>query len=441
MNAFGVRHLIAVAALLAIFAAGSAAAPTATRGAVDLRICGTVTAYVPPTTLLPGALTIGSTVLVVQAGTAVPASVQAGANLCLEIDLDAAGGIVGISATANATTSVELCGVVTAFAAADADSTGSLTIGGSTLALAAGSSLPASVQVGSNLCLRLTLNGFGQVTNGTVQANAAATVDICGVVEALVAADADSAGVLRIGGQTFTTAAASSLPASVQVGSDLCLRLTLNGFGQVTNGAVLITATTSVEVCGQASVVAAATPTADGRLVIGSLDRAIAAGTSLDGRLQAGAFLRLRLEIDAFGRITDDVVLAVGATLAEACGDVPATVPPAAPDDDPDAAAVDVRIPWADLETELDLEGVLNAEITAPDDGTDAAPGADEVPAPDSGTAPAAETADDTGMLPDTASLARTLRVVATTGIPLLLLLAGLMGLTLRARLARAGAR
>jgi hypothetical protein len=439
MNARGPRQLIAVAALLAIFTAGAAAAPAATRGAVDLRVCGTVAAYVPPTNLLPGALTIGSTVLVVQAGTSVPASVQAGANLCLEIDLDTAGGVVGISATANATTSVELCGVVTAFAAADADSTGLLTIGGSTLTLAAGSSLPASVQVGSNLCLRLTLNGFGQVTNGTVQANAAATVDICGVVEALVAADADSAGVLRIGGQTFTMAAASSLPASVQIGSDLCLRLTLNGFGQVTNGAVLVTATTSVEICGQVSAVAAATPTADGRLVIGSLDRVIAAGTRLDANVQAGAFLRLRLEIDAFGRITDGVVLDAGATLAEACGDVPATVPPGAPPDDGDDT---VGIPWADLEAELDLEGVLDAEITAPDDDTDTAPGDTEVPAaPESGTAPAAETADDAGLLPDTASLARTLRVVATTGIPLLLLLAGLVGLTLRARLARAHAR
>lgn len=437
MNGLSIRHLIGVVSLLVALAVGTAAAPTVARGAVDLRVCGTVAVYVPPTNLLPGALTIGSTVLVVQAGTAVPASVQAGANLCLEIDLDAAGGIVGISATANATTSVELCGVVTAFAAADADSTGSLTIGGSTLTLATGSSLPASVQVGSNLCLRLTLNGFGQVTNGTVQANASTTVDICGVVEALVAADADSAGALRIGGQTFTTAAASSLPASVQIGSDLCLRLTLNGFGQVTNGAVLVTATTSVEVCGQVTALAAATPTADGRLVIGSLDRSIAAGTSLDAGVQAGAFLRLRLEIDAFGRITDEVVLAAGATLAEACGDVPATAPPAAPDDGDDTVAV--GIPWSELEAELDLEGVLDAEITAPDDGADTAPG--DVPtAAESDTAPAAAD-DETSLLPDTASLARTLRVVATTGIPLLLLLAGLVGLTLRARLVRAGAR
>jgi hypothetical protein len=433
-----------MAALLAVLAAGAIAAPNAARGAVDLRVCGTVAAYVPPTTLLPGALTIGSSVLVVQAGTSVPASVQAGANLCLEIDLDLAGQVVGISASANVTTTVELCGVVTAFAAADADTTGVLTIGGSTLTLAAASSLPASVQVGSNLCLRLTLNGFGQVTNGSVQANAATTVDICGIVEAHALADADSTGTLRIGGQTFTTAAGSTLPASVQAGSDLCLRLTLNGFGQVANGTILVNATTTVEVCGQVTALIAATPTTDGRLVIGTLDREIAAGTALASEVRAGAFLRLRLVVDAFGRVADDAVLAVGATLAEACGTAPEGPPAAPPDDDADTGAVDVGIPWADLEAELDLEGVLDAEITAPEDDADTAPapGDDEVPAaPESGTAPAAETADDPGVLPDTASLGRTLRVVATTGIPLLLLLVGLIGVTLRARMARVAAR
>lgn len=436
MNRLSPRPLLAVAALLAILAAGTIAAPNAARGAVDLRVCGTVAAYVPPTNLLPGALTIGTSVLVVQAGTSVPASVQAGANLCLEIDLDLAGQVVGVSASANVTTTVELCGVVTAFAAADADSTGAITIGGSTLTLAAGSSLPASVQVGSNLCLRLTLNGFGQVTNGSVQANAATTVDICGIVEAHAVADADSAGSLRIGGQTFTTAAGSTLPASVQAGSDLCLRLTLNGFGQVADGTILANATTTVEVCGQVTALTMATPTTDGRLVIGSLDREIAAGTTLSSDVQAGAFLRLRLEVDAFGRVADDAVLAVGATLAEACGDAPAAAPPTAPDDGADTPSIGV--PRFDLDVEL--EGVLDAEITAPDDGTDAAPG-EVTPAPDSGTAPAALTADDTSLLPDTASLARTLRVVATTGIPLLLLLVGLIGLTLRGRYMRVAAR
>ena len=192
-------------------------------------------AYVAPTALLAGTLTVGPTAarLVIAAGTKVSSQVEVGANLCFDLEIDTAGRVhYDTTVTANTTTSVDICGLVNAFAAADADSYGSLRIGGVDFVLAAGSQLPAAVRAGANLCLDLTLNAFGQ-GGGTARANATVTVRVCGRVTAFAAASATSTGNLTIGARSFVLGLGSHLPSSVRTGANLCTALTIDGLAQV----------------------------------------------------------------------------------------------------------------------------------------------------------------------------------------------------------------
>jgi hypothetical protein len=236
----------------------------------------------------------------------------------------------GPAAPAARAASLQVCGTVSLYVQATTVLNGALTIGSSALVVAAGTTLPAEVQVGANLCLTLQLDLSGRITGATVSANATATLDICGQVSAYAKATALSTGSLTIHGRTLVIATGAVLPAAVTVGADLCLHLTLNGFGQISGGTAQANVTSTIDVCGQVTAFAQASATANGHLTIGSLSKTIAAGTVLSSSIQVGAFLKLRLTIDVFGRIAGATVLKVGVSVADACGTSTATPAPTA---------------------------------------------------------------------------------------------------------------
>jgi len=115
----------------------------------------------------------------------------------------------------------------------------------------------------------------------------------------------------------------ATLPASVRVGANLCLTLTLNGFGQVSGGGAIVNVTTTVDVCGRVTAYVAATATSDGTLTLGQTGWSIAAGTVIDSHVAASAFVNLHLTLDAFARISNATVVKVGVSVADACGALP----------------------------------------------------------------------------------------------------------------------
>jgi hypothetical protein len=306
--------------------------PPPARAATTVELCGTVSLYLKPTVLTPGAVTVGLVPFVLMPGTSVPSSVQVGANLCLRLTLNLTGSITNLVVIgADTTITVKICGDVTAYTAATTLTAGSLKIAGRTFQVAQGTSLPAAVKVGADVCATLSLNLLGQVKNGVVTANTTVLVEVCGDVSAYTAATLTSTGLLKIGSHTYTTGLGTTLPAAVKAGADLCATLELNLFGQVKGGTVVANVTVDLEVCGQVTAYVAATSTTAGSLTVAGLTKAIAPGTSVSAAVKVGAYVKLRLEIDVFARVSKVTVLKVGASLADACGTItppPGTTPP-----------------------------------------------------------------------------------------------------------------
>jgi hypothetical protein len=423
----GISVLVLLMALVAGFWT-----PSPAMGATHLRLCGRVDAYVAPTALLAGTLTVGPATLLIAAGTDVSSQVEVGANLCFDLEIDTAGRITDTTVTANTTTSVDICGLVNALAAADADSYGSLRINGVDFVLAAGSKLPVAVRAGANLCLDLTLNAFGQVAGATARANATGTVRICGRVSAFAAASSTSTGTLTIDGRSFVLGLGTRLPASVRTGANLCAALTINGLAQVSGGTAQANITSTVDVCGQVTAFTAATATSDGSLTIDSVPRAIAAGTTLSPQVRAGAFLRLRLTLDVFGRIADDAVLAAGASIAAVCGAgvQASTSPVPSSSASPSAPATDDASPSASPSQGGGGAAGVGASASPSPAGSAQAPG--QAGEPGCSTAGVADeaggSAGDGGPIPDTASLARAGRVIGLMALPLLVLMLLVIG-------------
>ena len=479
--------LILSTAVLALSLVGGLGTPVPARAAVDLRLCGKVAVYAPATALAAGALTVGAVPLVIAAGTTLSSQVAVGANLCFALDLNASGKVTGATVTANVTSTIRVCGVVTAYAKADANSTGSITIGGIPFVLAVAAKLPAIVKVGANLCLKLTLNGFGQISGGSAIVNVSSTLNICGVVTAYAKADTNSSGSvtiggrkltlaigsrlpaavrvgadlcvhltlnalgqvqggtakvnvtstlqvcgvvnaharatltsigsLRIGGRTFVVAAGSHLPAAIRAGANLCLKLTLNAIGQVQDGTVQVNVNSTLEVCGQVTAFVAATNTSNGSLTIAGARRTIAAGADLSTKIKARAYLRLRVAVDVFGRVADATVLKVGVSLADACQAAATPDPSGSPDPDPSGSP------------DPSSSGSPNPSgSAAPSPASSVLPGLGTNQDCVSGGTSGAQgrPADgDNGILPDTASFGRAATVLVVTAVPLLLLLLG----------------
>jgi hypothetical protein len=508
-----------LAALLLLTTFGVAGArPERVSAATEVELCGTVTAYVKPTALLVGAITIGVIPFVIAAGTSIDSDVAVGANLCLRLTLGGAGQIVDLEVVANATVTVEICGTiqayvkatasekgsikllgrtfkiaegvslpaglavgeyhclrlklnafgqikdgdivagakvtvkicgaVTAYAKATLSSTGVLKIAGRTFELALGSDLPAAVAVGADLCLQLTLNAFAQVEDGSVKAGAGASVKICGEVTAYVKATLTDYGQLKIAGHTFVMALGSSLPASVKAGADLCLVLSINAFAQVSDGTAQANVTATLDVCGTVEVYTAATADADGRLKIGAVNKVIAAGTNAAASVKAGAHLKLRLEIDAFARISKVTVLKVGVSLNDACGSGtpnptpaptngpnPTSTPAPTGSAAPTQSANPSASPSASTSPSASPSGSASPAPTGsqlPSESTNPSPslppcgevGGVEGSNGGGGTEDSARTTSAEFVLPDTDSIVKAASVFAVTAFPMALLMA-----------------
>jgi hypothetical protein len=338
----------------------------------------------------------------------------------------------GTPSTAMGATHLRLCGRVNAYVPPTALLAGTVTVGPATLLIAAGTDVSSQVEVGANLCFDLEIDTAGRITDSTVTANTTTAVDICGMVNAHAAADADSYGSLQIGGVDFVLAAGSQLPATVRAGANLCLDLTLNAFGQVSGGTAQANITSTVDVCGQVTAFSAATATGDGSLTIDSVPRAVAARTTLSSQVRAGAFLRLRLTLDVFGRIADDAVLAAGASLAAICGaGVQASASPGA------SSSANPSAPASDDPSPTPSQGSGGAAGAGSSASPSSAGGAQ---APGQAGQPATCTTDgvadaaagggagDGGPIPDTASLARAGRVIGLMALPLLILMLLVIG-------------
>lgn len=421
-------------------------------------ICGTVTTYVEATLNSTGSLRIAGRLFTLAQGSNLPASVDVGADLCLDLTLNALAQVQDGSAQANVTTMVTICGTVTAYTEATLNSTGSLRIAGRLFTLALGSDLPASVDVGADLCLTLTLNALAQVQDGSATANVTSTLKICGTVTSYTEATLNSTGLLRIAGRTFTTALDSNLPASVEAGADLCLTLTLNALAQVQDGTATANVTTTLEVCGQITVYAAATFTNNGSLTVAGVPRTIAAGADVDAGVAVGVYARLRLTIDVFGRVSDVTVLKVGASLAAACNaPTPTPTPGATPSPTPKPTPKATPTPNGSPTPTPNGSPTPtpNGSPTPTPNGTPSStPEPNATPTPMSGSPNDPNDPNGGGVanqgatcqtvngnvaggsgedlagfvLPDTASLERTARVIITNAVPLgLLAAAGLL--------------
>jgi hypothetical protein len=364
---------------------------------------------------------VGSHTFTLAIGSDLPASVDVGADLCLDLEIDGFGRVGDGTVEANAHVHVKVCGEIDAYAEATSSTTGVLKVASRTFTLAVDSNLPASVDAGADLCLDLTIDGWGRVSDGEASANVQSHVKICGTVTAYAEATSTALGSLTFRGRTFKTAINSDLPASVHAGADLCLDLTFNGFAQVADGTAVANVTSTLDVCGQVTAYGAATSTGDGTITHGGVARKIAAGADVDSRVAAQASLKLRLTLDAFGRISRVTVLKVGVSVDDACG-VSQPAPSQGPGQSqgPDASG---------------------APEGSPSPGASQGPGSSRVP--DGSPSPTQDTvgfvddclsgigaggidpSDDT-LLPDTDAIGRASGVIAANALPLIAI--GLLG-------------
>jgi hypothetical protein len=397
-----------------------------------VKICGTVTAYAAATATATGLLKIGSHAFTIGIGAHLPAAVVVGADLCLDLEVDGFGRIAGGTVTANAHARLQICGEITAYAAATATATGLLKVGSRAFTLAIDSHLPASVQVGADLCLDLEIDGYGRVSDGTVTANVETHVKVCGTVAAYTAATATATGLLKIAGRTFVVGIDSDVPATVRLGANLCLDLTLNALGQVARGTAVANVTATINVCGQVTAYGAATATSDGTLTIGGIARKIAAGADIDGQVKAGAFLKLRLVIDAFGRVANATVLKAGLSIDDVCGTSAGQTP--APSQAPGASQGPGASPAPSTGPSASASPGASAQPGSSDEpGATAAPDATQNPTQDvaglqtcgSGIGGGTPGLNDT-ILPDTDAIGRATGIVAANVLPLLAV--GLLG-------------
>lgn len=207
---------------------------------VTLEVCGVVTVYVPASQLLPGLITIGAVPHVIAAGTTLAGheDIQIGADMCLSATLNVSLQITSGSIFANVRTSIEVCGVVNAYVAATQNAVGSLTIGGVTYVIAAGTTIDGqeTIAIGLEMCFTATLDAFLQIIPpSTIVVNVTTTIDVCGTVNAYVAATSTSTGFITIDGVRYDIAIGVVVEneALIVVGASICLHATVNVNGEI----------------------------------------------------------------------------------------------------------------------------------------------------------------------------------------------------------------
>jgi hypothetical protein len=260
----------------------------------SIKVCGLVGIYTAATNVLPGSLTLNGVVYVIAIGGTLANSglLTAGANVCVDANLNGSGQIANGTVAARATVTgwLTLCGNVSAYTAATALTAGSITIGGQTFVIAPSAALTGpNIVTGNNYCIDANTNVAGEIVNGQVSGGASATanVSICGKVDAFQAATAGAPGSITINGQTFSIATNTTLAGqnAIVVGGQYCLDGQLNGSGQIQNGQISaqLKANASVKICGTVTAYTAATGTSAGSITVGGQTFTIAQGATLTG--------------------------------------------------------------------------------------------------------------------------------------------------------------
>jgi filamentous hemagglutinin len=257
--------------------------------------CGVLTAYLPATPFAAGQIVIGNTAYSIAPGTTLSGnpSFLLGSSVCLSATVNGSGQIVGGTLSTNFTSNVSVCGVVTAFTSPTSVTAGSVTINGQSYVIAPNNSLGLMVvTLGASYCLNSFLNGFGQLTGGTLTLGSANAVNVCGVVTAYTSPSIFAPGFITIGGQTYVIAPGVALTSTGLVGAGVvCLTVFLNGAGQISSGSFsgVPSSTNTVSVCGAFGGFTAATASTPGSIVISGQTIPIGVGVVLGGSILLAA--------------------------------------------------------------------------------------------------------------------------------------------------------
>jgi len=296
-----------------------------------VNLCGPVTAYVSPTAVGTGSITIAGQTLQLAPGASFSGGgVTVGSNLCVTVSLNAGGQVSNGTVSVNANTALHICGPVTALTSPTNGSTGSVTIGGQTLQLAPGATLSGTqLALGSTYCLDATTNPQAQIANGSVTASAPTSLNLCGLVDGYTAPTTVSAGSLTIAGQTIVLAPGTTLNgAGVTVGNNLCANFTTDPQGQVTGGSITASAPTTLNLCGVVNAFTAPTSVSAGSITIGGQTLILAPSTVLQGgSAEVGTTLCGAFSTNPQGQISGGTVTVQVPTSVNLCGVVTAFVP------------------------------------------------------------------------------------------------------------------
>ena len=246
-----------------------------------VNFCGTLSGYTAPTATTTGMISFPSASYIVAAGVTVVNATSLAATLgglvCL-VGQSNGTQLVSASLTTPVSSTLTVCGVVTAYTAPTTTTVGSITINGTTLVIAVNAAISSAITQNTNVCVVATLNNLQQATalavsaNTTVTPTATATgtpatatptatvtgtpptatttptpttLVICGVVSNYVAATSSAAGTLTING-VIETIAPGAVFAGVQIAvqSNICLSALLNSQQQITSATVTQNAAT-----------------------------------------------------------------------------------------------------------------------------------------------------------------------------------------------------
>jgi hypothetical protein len=192
--------------------------------------------------------------------------------------------------SAATTTSISVCGPVTAYLPATNLTSGQIVIAGTAYPIVAGAVITGgSITYGASACLTATADSLGEILAGTLVPNVSTNVSVCGTLAAFTPATSVTAGSLTIGGQTLTIAPNNSLGfvGTVFIGTPYCLSGTLNLSGQLVGGTLTPSSVANISVCGVVSSYIASTSATYGTITIGGQTFGIVPGAVLTG----GAFV------------------------------------------------------------------------------------------------------------------------------------------------------
>ncbi len=250
-------------------------------------VCGTVTAFNPATPISAGSIRIDGTTYAIAPGTTITGQpvLSVGAPVCINFVFNGANQAVPPSAVVGST--INVCGAINSFTPATAGSQGSLSIGGSTYAIAANTTIKNQQMIltGSNMCLTASLDGQGRIANpSAVVVNVVSPIFVCGAVSNYVAATSNATGAITVNGLAFTIGAGVSL-GNVSNGSNICMQGFLDVNGQlIAPSSVGSNAGGSSKACGVVTAFTPANGGAPGSITIGGVTLPIGQGVFIGGQ-------------------------------------------------------------------------------------------------------------------------------------------------------------